>query len=109
MSATTEELGALKIDDHEPGSQSDLRGTWSPPSADLARELPALITELHLRGTRIFRVAYNRDRWDPAPRSLRADGRVVRLGWFLTLDPDRLILQGSNGERIDLTVPPVRT
>jgi hypothetical protein len=85
---------------------ADLTGTWAPTSADLSTELPALVAELHRSGVRIYRIAYNPTRWDPAPRSLPADGRTVHLGLFRTLSPDLLILQGSAGERVDLTVPP---
>jgi hypothetical protein len=84
---------------------ADLTGTWAPASANLSNELPRVIAELHRRGVRIYRIAYNPRRWDPAPRSLAADGRTVHLGLFRTLEPDLLILQGSAGERVDLSVP----
>lgn len=80
-------------------------GTWSPASSDLSEELPGLVSDLHRKGLRIFRVAYNPDRWDHAPRRIAADGRTVRLGWFHHLPEDLLILQGTAGERVDLTVP----
>ena len=67
----------------EPRSpRTSLDGAWWPHTSDLSEELPALITELHTRGIRATRVAYNPASWDPAPRRLDADGRVVRLGWF---------------------------
>ena len=99
--------GALHLDGAVGRLPADLTGTWEPGSADLSTQLPPLIAELHRAGVRIYRIAYNPGRWEVAPRTLAADGRTVHLGFFTTLAPDLLILQGSAGERIDLTVPPV--
>ena len=98
--------GPLHLDGEVGRLPADLTGTWAPASASLSDELPAVIAELHVMGVRIYRIAYNPGRWDPAPRTLAADGRTVHLGFFRTLAPDLLILQGSAGERIDLQVPP---
>lgn len=97
--------GTLHLDGVVGRSTADLTGTWSPSTTDLSEELPPLITELHELGARIFRIAYNPSRWDPASRKLQADGRTVHLGAFHTLEPDLLILTGSAGERVDLAVP----
>jgi hypothetical protein len=95
----------------EPRSpRTSLDGAWWPRSSDLSEELPALLTELHTRGIRATRVAYNPASWDPAPRRLDADGRVVRLGWFRGLDPHLLNLTGDLVRgRVDLLVVPTDT
>jgi hypothetical protein len=97
--------GTLQLDGEAGRLPSTLHGTWAPGSASLNAELPALVAELHRRGIRIVRVAFNPTRWDPAPRTVPADGRVVHLGLFHSLTPNLLILQGTAGERVDLTVP----
>jgi hypothetical protein len=95
----------------EPRSpRTSLDGAWWPRTSDLSEELPALLTELHTRGIRATRVAYNPAGWDPAPRRLDADGRVVRLGWFRGLDPHLLNLSGDPARgRVDLLVVPPQT
>jgi hypothetical protein len=95
----------------EPRSaRSTLDGAWWPRTRDLGAELPALLTELHSRGIRATRVAYNPAAWAAAPRRLDADGRVVRLGWFRSLDPHLLNLSGDLARsRVDLLVVPPDT
>jgi hypothetical protein len=74
---------------------------------NLPHELPALVEELHHRGVRVTRVGYGPARWDPAPTRLSADGRVIRLGWFRTIDPQLLSLTGDlTRTRVDLLVLP---
>lgn len=107
-SAVVGVAGALHLDAEDGASLAALSGAWAPATADLAAELPALVAELHRRGVRVFRIAYNPARWHEAPHQVTADGRAVHLGLFRTLPPDLLILQGSHGERLDLTVPPAR-
>jgi hypothetical protein len=95
----------------EPQSaRTTLDGAWWPRTRDLSEELPALLTELHSRGIRATRVAYNPASWDPAPRRLDADGRVIRLGWFRSIDPQLLDLTGDlERGRVDLLVVPPDT
>jgi len=97
--------GTLQLDGEAGRLPSTLHGTWAPASRSLAMELPDLVAELHRRGVRIVRVAFNPIRWDTAPRTVAADGRVIHLGLFHSLTPNLLILQGTAGERVDLTVP----
>lgn len=91
-----------------PGEQTTLDGAWWPRSRSLGTELPALITELRQRGVRVSRVTYHPDSWDTASRRLDADGRVIRLGWFRSLDPHLLNLTTGEGgrSRLDLLVVP---
>jgi hypothetical protein len=72
------------------------------------RELPDLIVGLHRRGLRITRVAYRKEGWEPAPRRLAADDRVIRLGWFPGIDPHLVRMTGGDGGqvRLDLLVIP---
>ena len=90
-----------------PAERTTLDGAWWPRSRSLTAELPGLVEDLHHRGIRVTRVAYHPDGWDPAPRRLTADGRIIRLGWFRRLDPQLLNLTGDfTRGRIDLLVVP---
>jgi Family of unknown function (DUF5994) len=62
-------------------------GGWWPHSADLAAELPALVTRLRDSGLDIRRVSYSIEYWGLAPRRIEVDGRVIRLGGFHQQDP----------------------
>lgn len=97
---------ALHLDTAPGRLPSTIGGSWAPQSSSLTTEVPGLVEELHRRGIRIVRIAYNPTRWDATPRTVPADGRTIHLGLFRTLAPDLLILQGTWGERVDLTVPP---
>jgi hypothetical protein len=90
------------------GRQPALDGAWWPRSRNLVDQLPALITELGIRGARVSRVLYNPLTWDGlAPRKLGADGRIIRLGWFRSMDPHLLTLTATGGlDRYDLLIVP---
>lgn len=93
-----------------PAPRTTLDGAWWPRTRDLNHELPALVEELHRRGIRVTRVAYNPAPWGPMPRRLDADGRTIRLGWFRSIDRQLLNLTGdSNRGRLDLLVVPPDT
>jgi hypothetical protein len=93
-----------------PAPRTTLDGAWWPRTRDLGHELPGLIEELHRRGIRVTRAAYNPAAWDPAPRRLQADGRVIRLGWVRSLDPQLIDLTGDwHRGRVDLLVVPPDT
>jgi hypothetical protein len=82
-------------------------GAWWPRSRDLAAELPALLAALWRRDLRVARVAYHRDSWDNDVRRLPVAGRIVRLGWFRTIDPHLVSLTGLDiQDRQDLLVLP---
>jgi hypothetical protein len=90
-----------------PAPRTTVDGAWWPRTADLTDELPALLEELHRRGIRVTRVAYNPDSWAPTTRRLQADGRTIRLGWFRHLDRQLLNLTGDvTRGRLDLLVVP---
>ena len=90
-----------------PAERATLDGAWWPRTRSLSDDLPGLVQELHRRGIRVTRAAYNPDAWEPAPRRLAADGRTIRLGWFRSIDPQLLDLTGdSRRGRLDLLVVP---
>src|SRR5512144_273186 len=94
----------------EPAQPPMLDGAWWPRSSSLSDELPGLITELRHRDLPITRVTYNPELWDRAPRRLRVDGRVIRLGWFRSIDRHLLCLTGGYGDdRLELLVVPPET
>jgi hypothetical protein len=93
-----------------PAQRTTLDGAWWPRTRSLSDELPGLVEELHRRGIRVTRAAYHPGSWDTAPRRLAADGRIIRLGWFRSIDPLLLDLTGdSKRGRIDLLVVPPDT
>ena len=83
---------------------------WWPRSLDLAAELPALLDVMWTAGREISRVTYSIAGWAPAPRRLRVEGRMVRLGGFGASDPLTIRLVDAWGsERIDILVIPPAT
>jgi Family of unknown function (DUF5994) len=105
----THDAGAVRLAllDAVQGERTMLDGAWWPHSDNLVDELPALIVELRHRGARIARVSYHPELWDPAPRRLDADGRIIHLGWFRGIDQHLLGLTEANGRhRLDLLVVP---
>ena len=93
-----------------PAPRTTLDGAWWPRARNLSEELPGLVEELRGRGIRVTRVAYNPDAWEAAPRRMAADGRIIRLGWFRSIDPQLLDLTGdTTRRRVDLLVVPPDT
>lgn len=90
-----------------PSDHAALDGVWWPHSRDLAVELPALVAALDARGFATGRVAYSRQSWDGVFKRLLVAGRVIRLGWFRTIDPNSVSMTSRDGrERVDLLVVP---
>ncbi|HEX2073639.1 MAG TPA: DUF5994 family protein [Geodermatophilus sp.] len=85
-------------------------GAWFPRSRDLAVEVPELVAALERRGVRAERFTYALDAWQPAPRKVVVDGRVVRTGGFRSMDPGVVCLAWEGGNRrADLLVIPPET
>jgi hypothetical protein len=70
----------LKADTTTPTGQFD--GGWWPHSTDLAAELPDLFSVLVSQIGPIERVSYHLRDWDAAPRKIRFEGAVIRLGGY---------------------------
>lgn len=83
-------------------------GGWWPRTRDLTVELGPLLAAVEEAGySRVLRVSYNIAEWDPAPRRLVLDGRMVKLGAFTTQAPASITLSGSSGwHNIDIAVVP---
>lgn len=86
-----------------------LDGGWWPRSTDPTAEVPGLVLALGDRFGPIRQLMLNRDAWNSHPRRLAVNGRVVRLGWFASVDPALTIATTERGNQIDLLVVPPRT
>jgi hypothetical protein len=89
--------------------QAVLDGGWWPRSWDPVTELPGLILALDARFGPIRQVLLNGGAWDCRFRRLAVGARVVRMGWFTSLDPALLIATPERGDQIDLLVVPPDT
>ena len=108
---TGQETGSARISFRQPVSASGyVDAAWWPRQADLTAELPALLEVVWTAGREITHVTYNLTMWEAAPRRLRVQNRMVRLGGFATSDPLTIRLTDSAGqERIDVLVVPPAT
>ena len=85
-------------------------GAWCVGSRDLSTELPPLLAMLAARLGWVERVTYNLTVWEPAPRRLAVNGRVVRLGGFRSQPADTVTVIGRDGQqRLTLLVIPPHT
>jgi len=89
--------------------QAVLDGGWWPRSTDPDVELPGLVHVLSERYGPIRQLMLNRDVWDARPRRLTVDARMVRLGWFASVDPALAIATTEHGDQLDLLVVPPET
>ena len=83
-------------------------GAWWPRSHDATTELRALLPQVidHLGGP-VSRVSLNIEGWDAdQPRRLRLGDRLVRLGWFHTIDPTTITFSRSGDARVSLRLVP---
>jgi hypothetical protein len=86
-----------------------LDGGWWPRSWDAATELPGLIAALDARFGPIRQVLLNIGAWDHRFQRLAVGTRVVRMGWFSSLDPALLIASTRQDDQLDLLVVPPGT
>ncbi|WP_326556872.1 DUF5994 family protein [Micromonospora sp. NBC_01796] len=87
-----------------------LDGSWWPGSRDPVRELTSLVVALTAEGVgTVERVMLQPTAWDRHPRRIGIGDRVLRVGWFTTLDAGLVILTGQGDLRIDLAVVPPQT
>jgi hypothetical protein len=90
-------------------SRAVLDGGWWPRSADPVAELPGLVLVLSERYGPIRRLMLNRGSWDAQPRRLAVGTRIVRIGWFASVDPALAIATTESGDQLDLLVVPPGT
>ncbi|MEU7002999.1 DUF5994 family protein [Nonomuraea sp. NPDC046570] len=94
------------------GHVGPVDGAWWPRSTDAAAELPALIAAVDQRqGEMTLRVGLQVDAWDNIPHRIAAPGRVVRVGWFRSMD-GRLVTLSIRGRQEGITlqvIPPQAT
>jgi hypothetical protein len=81
-------------------------GGWWPRSRNAAAELKALLPLVgHHLGGPVTRVSLNIDAWDAdLPRRLRVGDRLVRLGWFHSMDPATVTLAYGSDARVTLHI-----
>jgi hypothetical protein len=87
-------------------SRAVLDGGWWPRSADPVAELPGLVMELSERYGPIRQLMLNRRSWAAWPRRLAVGARVIRIGWFASVDPALAIATTERGDQLDLLVVP---
>lgn len=88
----------------DPSVRSILDGAWWPRSREPVSELTALLAALEPRQSPVTNIMLNAQAWDSHPRRIRVAGRLVRLGWFSSLDPCLIIATTGNDQRVDLLV-----
>ncbi len=86
-----------------------LDGGWWPRSWDAATELPGLIVALDDRFGPVRQVLLNLGAWDHRFRRLAVGARVVRMGWFTSLDRATLIAITDRDDQLDLLIVPPGT
>ena len=86
-----------------------LDGGWWPRSWDPAAEIPGLVLALGDRYGSIRNLMLNSDVWDGRMRRLAVDSRVIRIGWYASLDPALAIATTDRGDQLDLLVVPPQT
>ncbi|MFE7524609.1 DUF5994 family protein [Kitasatospora sp. NPDC057542] len=81
-------------------------GAWWPRSNHVLAELPDLITALGAHFGRILRVGLDTSAWDSVPRSVAANGLMVRINWFAGSDATISVTRGFQDHFLLLVVPP---
>jgi hypothetical protein len=84
-----------------------IRGVWWPRGRNITVELAALLpaADSYL-GAPLIRVSSNTQAWDHHPRRLYAGSRLIRVGWFNSIDPATVEIGATSTERITLCVVP---
>jgi hypothetical protein len=84
-------------------------GVWWPRSTDLIDELPALLTAVAARIGTVVLVGYHLNAWKAAPAHMKSGARSVALQGFTSEDPHSVVVVGTGGLRLTLTVIPPQT
>jgi hypothetical protein len=86
-----------------------LDGGWWPRSGDPVAEIPGLVLALDERYGPVRRLMLSSRAWDSRPSRLAVGSRVIRLGWFVNVDPALAIATTERDGQIDLLVVPPGT
>ena len=84
-------------------------GAWWPRKADLATELPDLLTVLSIRLGRIGSVAYGSREWAKAPDRIVVGDHLVHLSGSRRRERNTVEILGASGTSIVLLVVPPHT
>jgi hypothetical protein len=100
--------GGVRISFRQPVTEAGfVDAGWWPRSRALTVELLPLLDVLWTACRDVTRVSYNVASWEPAPRRLQVEGRLVRLGGFRGQGPLLLVLFDRSGrEHLDVLVIP---
>ncbi|WP_157182913.1 DUF5994 family protein [Sciscionella marina] len=101
----THDRSRLRLKPHGPPA-GYVDGAWWPRSRDLTREIPRLAAMLASSWLPPSRITFAMEAWDPAPRRVSVNGRLIRLGGFHSQDEHLLDVLGPDGERLTLLVVP---
>jgi hypothetical protein len=98
--------GAARISFRQPVSELGVvDAAWWPRSRELRAELPSLLDVLWTACRDVDRVGYNLPFWEPVPRRMRVNDRLVRLRGYRSKGPALLTLSDSSGrEHVDILV-----
>jgi hypothetical protein len=81
-------------------------GAWWPRTTDVRAELPDLITALSAHLGPILRVGLGTVAWRQVPRSVAANGLVVKIGWCGASGDTISLTRGFQDHFLLLVVPP---
>jgi hypothetical protein len=93
----------------ERAGRAVLDGGWWPRSWDPVAEFPGLVEALSARYGPVRQLMLNSGTWDSRFRRLAVGDRVVRAGWFASVDPAVLVATTDRGQQVDLLVVPPST
>jgi len=98
--------GEARISLRQPVTEAGyIDAAWWPRSRNLAAELPALFDLLWTAYRDVDRVSYNLPFWEPTPRRMHIDERVVHVRGYHIQDPLVLtVFDSSEDEHIDILV-----
>ena len=84
-------------------------GAWWPESTRLADELAGLVTELSDRVGQVLIVGYHRSAWPQTPTQTTINGHAIELVGFNGDQPASIIVIGTDGRHVSLSVIPPNT
>jgi Family of unknown function (DUF5994) len=86
-----------------------LDGGWWPRSVDPVAELPNLVLAIDVVHGPITRLVLSNSSWEPRPRRLAVNDRILRVAYFASQPSALLTALCDNGQRVDLLVVPPET